>query len=99
MKRKKIPSSLTILGRKVKIKQGFNLVYMGQPCLGLCNYDEKIIYLEKNQSDEMKTDTLIHEATHFFLELSGISQKLSDSENEMYCQLVTAFFNDIKSEL
>lgn len=96
MKKKKIPSSIIILGRKVKIKQGRGLTYMGQPCLGLCSYDEKVIYLEKDQSDEMKMDTLIHEATHFFLELTGISQKLSDSENEIYCQVITAFFNDIR---
>lgn len=96
MKKKKFPTSITILGRKVKIKQGRGLIYMGQPCLGLCNYDEKIIYLEKEQSDEMKLDTLVHEASHFFLELTGISQKLSDSENEIYCQVITALFNDLK---
>jgi Zn-dependent peptidase ImmA (M78 family) len=97
--KKKFPKQLTILGRKVKIKQGVNLVYNGTPCLGLCNYDEKVIYLEKNQSEEMKKDTLCHEAAHFFLELTGISQKLSDSENEIHCQLITAFFHDIKGEL
>lgn len=96
MKKKKFPTSITILGRKVKIKQGRGLVYMGQPCLGLCNYDEKVIYLEKEQSDEMKLDKLVHEASHFFLELTGISQKLSESENEIYCQVITALFNDLK---
>jgi hypothetical protein len=44
----------------------------------------------------MKLDTLVHEASHFFLELTGISQKLSDSENEIYCQVITALFNDLK---
>lgn len=96
MKRKKFPTYLIILGRKVKIKQGKNLVYNNQPCLGLCSYDEKIIYLEKDQPEEMKMDTLLHEATHFWLELTGISQKLTDSENELYAQLVTALFNDLK---
>jgi Zn-dependent peptidase ImmA (M78 family) len=96
---KKVPSSVVILGRKVKVKQGNNLHYMGEPCLGLCDYDNKIIYLEKNQSPQMKHDTLIHEMTHFFLELTGLSQKLSDSENEIYCQLITAFHNDLKHSL
>lgn len=91
--------SITILGRKVKIKEFANLVYNGHPCLGLCDYDNKIIYLEKNQSPHMKKDTLCHEAVHFFLELSGISQKLSDSENEIYAQLITAFYNDIKGQI
>lgn len=96
MKKKKFPTSITILGRKVKIKQGRGLVYMGQPCLGLCNYDEKIIYLEKEQSDEMKYDTLLHEIHHFYLEFTGFSQKMSDAENEIACQMFTALFNDIK---
>lgn len=96
---KKVPSSVTILGRKVKVKQGNNLHYMGEPCLGLCDYDNKIIYLEKNQSPQMKHDTLCHEMTHYFLELTGISQKISESEGEMYCQLITAFHNDLKSQL
>jgi Zn-dependent peptidase ImmA (M78 family) len=97
--KKKFPKAITILGRKIKIKQGANLVYMGQACLGLCNYDEKVIYLEKNQSDEMKYDTLVHECTHFMLELTGISQKLNDSENEIFCQLFTALYSDIKRQM
>lgn len=97
--KKKFPTSVTVLGRKVKIKQGKGLTYMGQPCLGLCNYDDSIIYLEKDQSEQMKRDTLCHEAVHYFLELTGISQKLSDSENEIYSQLISAFFNDMKNNL
>jgi Zn-dependent peptidase ImmA (M78 family) len=96
---KKLPSKVVILGRTVRIKQGNNLHFLGEPCLGLCDYDAKTIYLEKNQSPEMKHDTLVHEMGHFFLELSGISQKLSDSENEIYCQLITAFHNDINKSL
>jgi len=96
---KKVPSSVTILGRKVKVKQGNNLHYMGEPCLGLCDYDNKVIYLEKNQLAQMKHDTLVHESVHFFLELTGLSQKLTDNENEIYSQLFTALYNDLKSQL
>jgi Zn-dependent peptidase ImmA (M78 family) len=94
--KRKFPTSVTILGRKVKIKQGKGLTYNGHQCLGLCNYDEKVIYLESEQNPEMKLDTLVHEATHFMLELTGISQKISDSENEIFCQLFTALYNDLK---
>lgn len=94
--KKKFPTSIVILGRKVKIKQGRGLQYMGHPCLGLCNYDEKIIYLEKEQPQEMKYDTILHEIYHFYLELTGFSQKMSDSENEIACQMFTALYNDIK---
>jgi len=96
---KKLPSKVVILGRTVRIKQGNNLHFLGEPCLGLCDYDAKTIYIEKDQSPEMKHDTLCHEIVHFFLELSGISQKLSDSENELYAQLITALHNDINKSL
>jgi Zn-dependent peptidase ImmA (M78 family) len=97
--KKKFPSSITIMGRKLKIKQGSGLIYQGQQVLGLCDYDKKMIYIEKNQTDESKVDTLIHEATHYFLILAGLDQRLSESENEIYCQLITAFFNDLKKVL
>jgi len=95
-KERKLPTSILIMGRKVKIKQGFNLVYHDVPVLGLCDYDNKTIYIEKNQTQEQKIDTLVHELGHYFLELTGISQKISDSENEIYCQLLTVLFNDLR---
>lgn len=97
--KKKFPASITIMGRKIKIKQGEGLLYKGEPCLGLCDYDSKVIYLEKNQEHQSKVETLVHEATHFFLELTGISQKLDEDTNEMYCQLITALFVDLKKDL
>lgn len=91
----KLPKKITILGREVKIKEGENLHFNSIPCLGLCDYDKSIIYIEKNQSDHSKLDTLIHESTHYFLTLCGMDQKMSESEVEIYCQLITAFFNDL----
>lgn len=92
---KKLPSSITILGRKVKIKQGKNLTYEGRALLGLCDYDNKIIYIEKDQKESTKRETLLHEIYHFHLELTGFSQKMSDSENEVACQLFTALYLDL----
>lgn len=96
MKKKRFPSSVTVLGRKYKVKQGANLSYNGQPCLGLCDNTTKIIYLEKNQDDQTKKETLLHEAAHAFLFITGIDQKLNDGENEIYAQLLTAFFHDVE---
>lgn len=92
---RKIPKKISILGREYKIKQGVNLIFNGVPVLGLCDSDKKVIYIEKNQSPEGKFATLCHECTHGFLYISGLDQKLSDSENELYCQLFTALFEDI----
>jgi hypothetical protein len=72
-KKKRFPSSVTILGRKYKIKQGKNLLYNGQQCYGLCDNIAKTIYLEKDQDDQTKKETLCHEAAHsFFLLLELI---------------------------
>ena len=92
----RVPKSITILGRKVTIKVGENLVYHGQPCLGLFDYGKMTIYLEKNQSNHSMRDTLYHECCHYFMLLCGMDQKMSDSEVEMYCQLISAFVNDMK---
>lgn len=87
------------MGRKVRIKQGKRLVYEGEQCLGLCDYDNRIIYLEAEQSEESKRAVLSHEALHYFLILLGIDQRLSESEVEIYCQSFTALFNDLKKYL
>lgn len=92
---KKLPKFIVILGRKFKIKQLSNLSYHGEPCLGLCDASNKIIYLEKGQKESDKLDTLFHESVHAMLSISGVDQKLTDSENEIMCQLVTALFNDM----
>lgn len=96
---KRFPASITVLGRKYKIKQGKGLVYHGQPCLGLCDNTAMVIYIEKDQDDQTKKETLIHEAVHGFLFITGMDQKLSESENEMYAQLLTAFYHDMEKAL
>lgn len=94
-----MPKSIIILGRKVKVIQGRGLLYNGEPCLGLCDYDANTIYIEKNQSVQSKKDTLSHEAIHYFLTLLGIDQKMTDREVEIYCQSFTALFKDLKKHL
>lgn len=94
-----MPRHIVILGRKIKIVQGKNLVYQGQECLGLCDYDNSVIYLEKNQSKQSKLDTLSHEAIHFFLTLTGIDQRMTEREVEIYCQCFAALFKDLKKHL
>lgn len=96
MREKKLPSYVVIMGRKVEIKQVANATYMGDKASGLCDYDARVIYLEKNMPYPQKIETLSHECVHFFLVLTGISQKLTDAENEIYAQLFTALFNDLK---
>lgn len=96
MKKKRFPSSVTILGRKYKLKQGKGLVYNGQPCLGLCDNGNRVIYLEKDQDEQTMRETCVHEFFHALLFISGIDQKLTEAENEIYCQLATAVYHDIE---
>jgi Zn-dependent peptidase ImmA (M78 family) len=99
MKKRAFPRFVIVLGRKFKIVQKKNIAYQGQNILGLCDYNNLTIYIEGSQSDQSKRQTLIHEACHAMLIITGMDQKLSDSENEIYCQLLTAFCEDMKKVL
>lgn len=99
MKKRAFPRSIIVLGRKFKIICKKNIAYQGQMILGLCDYNKLTIYIESTQSDVSKRQTLIHEACHAMLIIAGMDQRLSDSENEMYCQLLTAFCEDMKKVL
>ncbi len=96
---KKLPKSITILGRKFKIVQKKVLMYQDKPVLGLCDPGQKIIYLSKDQTDKEKLETLYHECVHGMLNISGIDQSISESENEIMCQLFTALFHDLITSL
>jgi DNA-dependent RNA polymerase auxiliary subunit epsilon len=96
MKKKRFPSSIMILGRKYKIKQGKGLTFQNMAVLGLCDNNTRTIYLEKDQDEHIKKETLLHECVHALLFITGIDQKLSDGENEVYCQLFTAFYHDME---
>ena len=92
---KKLPSSVNIFGRKIKVKQGKNLAYEGQLILGLCDYSKNMIYIEANQTEQSKIETLHHEIVHYFLIMTGMDQRLAESEIEMYCQLIANLIKDL----
>lgn len=98
--KKKFPKFITIMGRKVTIKQVSELKNeAGEDLAGECDYNKKIILIHKDQTHGEKSETLVHEATHFFLELTGISQKIDGNTAEVYCQLITALFHDLKNDI
>jgi Zn-dependent peptidase ImmA (M78 family) len=98
--KKKFPKFITIMGRKVIIKQVPELKNeAGEDLAGECDYNKKTILINKDQTHEEKCDTLVHEATHFFLELTGISQKIDENTSEVYCQLIAALFHDLKNDI
>ena len=68
-KRIKFPTSVVILGRRVKIKQRKGLFYEGRQCLGLCDYTNKTIYLEKDQTEEEKKKTEKRKQRKYYVQL------------------------------
>lgn len=95
VKKKSFPKKISIMGRTWKIKQVSRPTYKDELCLGMCDYDGKVIYLEKDQDDDSKFSTLVHEAAHAWLILCGLDQKMSESEVEVNCQLMAAFVEDV----
>lgn len=94
-KKPKFPTMINLLGRKWKIKQVQSLVMEDKILLGLCDWENKIIFLSKNQSDDEKFSTLVHEVAHAWLIFCGLDQKMSESEVEVNCQLIAALVEDI----
>ena len=91
----KFPKKIKILGREWKIKQVKGLKENEVPLWGLCDYDDRIIFLEKDQMENAKFSVLVHEACHAWMILCGIDQKMNERETEVHCQLVAAFVEDV----
>jgi Zn-dependent peptidase ImmA (M78 family) len=89
------PKYIFILGRKWRIKEVPTIIYKDAICDGLCDFDNKIIFLIKGLDPDNKFSTLVHEATHAWLVLCGFDQRMNESEIEVHCQLVAAFVEDI----
>ena len=63
----------------------------GKPCGGLCDFYDKVIYLDPEPPDIIKLQTLIHECCHVYLEITGLTQYMNDREVESFCQLNSYF--------
>ncbi len=91
----KPPRTIAILGRKFRVKIQKKVIYRNEEVQGLCDSVEKVIYVQKDQTNSEMHETLVHEAAHGMLDISGINQKLTESENEIMCQLITALHMDL----
>lgn len=69
-----------------------------EKCSGLCDFENRIIYLERSDSKEEKWSTFIHEITHAALYEAHInpSSGLSTESEEIVCDamedLLTSLF-------
>jgi hypothetical protein len=73
------PKQITIGGHKYKVVYQKNLEDFGN-----VDVDKKIITLRDNLSTKETLDTLLHEAFHACLALSGLSYLLDDDNLRLY---------------
>tara|TARA_R100001594_G_scaffold133445_2_gene174163 strand:+ start:215 stop:535 length:321 start_codon:yes stop_codon:yes gene_type:complete len=78
------PRQITIGGQTYKIRYKKNL-----EDFGVLDTDKKIITIRANLKDNDLIDTILHEAFHACLEISGLSYLLDDENKEE--ALVRAF--------
>lgn len=71
------PKQITIGGQKYKVVYQKNLEDFGS-----LDVDKKLITLRENLSTKERLDTLLHEAFHACLAISGLSYLLDDENKE-----------------
>lgn len=90
----RLPRHIMILGRKFKIELKDDIIVNGKPASGSCDATNRVIEIEKSQSINEQMGLLSHEIGHAGLEIYGLDQRLSDLENEIFCQLIRALIED-----
>lgn len=93
----KIPKQITILGRKIKVKEipVQKLHEMYPNALGMCDSYNDLIYIAKELPAKAKVRVFRHECVHAFLDIVGIDQVLNENENEIYAQCISAFIESM----
>ena len=92
----KIPRHILIKGTKYKIKKNFD--FKDKEMLGLCDKQNKIIYLSKHQTDKELRNTFIHELLHALLQETALDASLDQLE-EPLCYAISEFIDQILLEL
>ena len=81
------PKELTIGGQK------FSVVYKSMDEYGELHFDKRKIYISNRIKGQVLLDTIIHEAFHAVLSISGLSYILEDAHEELEEALVRAYEN------
>jgi len=86
--------SVTILGRKYKIKQKECPTLNNQRVAGYADPMNMIICMEKNLNDHDYVNVLCHEICHCIFFTFGGDQVMSNMEIEIFCQSFGSGFSD-----
>lgn len=90
--------TVTILGRKFQVKLVEPAVIeklMGYACDGCCAYTERIIYINKRQTNRDQTLTLFHEVGHIIEITTGLAQVTEGKLREIWCESMANGYYDL----
>jgi hypothetical protein len=77
----KIPRQIIIKGEKWKIRRKTGLKHEKKVVWGLCDYDTRVIWLERNLSPDQLMQTWLHEFNHACI--MELHVELEDDLNEV----------------
>ena len=94
----RIPRYIYIKGKRWKVVYRKRLTQDGDPCSGLCDLENRIIYLSKLLSPKERTATIFHELFHALLFECHVPEgaSLNEEVEEILCD---AFADFIMSNL
>lgn len=93
----KVPQQVPVKGTIYEIQYKWNLNDEGVPCLGLCDPEEKIIYIDKSLSKEDKWKTFLHELKHALIEEYNLAK--SEGIDALAEELICYMFSEWVSEM
>lgn len=82
------PKSLNIGGKRIKVVVKGELEFEGGTAYGLYTPSKYLIELDKNTEHKEQVATLLHEAVHAALHVSGVGEMLSGPLEEAVCRAV-----------
>ena len=91
----KLPRSITLLGRKVKIVEKTDLELDGDECDGLFDANGPTVFIDITLEPDKKFKILCHECAHAYLSFLGMDQTLNKREVETVCNTVAMLVEDI----
>lgn len=86
----RLPKTITIFGQVYTIKLVLNL-----DSVGLCDFDNSIIYIRANQAPEQLFLTLLHEINHAIQFRTGLYQALSREVQEVISENFSVAYREI----
>jgi hypothetical protein len=89
----KVPRTIRVNGMKWQVRVGSNLHLDGEKVMGACDFNNRMIMIEKDATDLEIRQTFLHEYMHALTHASGIHSE--DVPGWIEHILITAMENDM----